>query len=155
MEFSFRYRVKPMNVWILSMINMYRSMVGVVNIVFTLSMVLLALRYWPGAGLNLRVLMSAGILLFPAIQPFFIWRKSIKIVSKMPSDMEMSIDIKGIEVISGENRSHVNFADLKSITRISGMIVLYTHSKQSFILDREALDGQDEKLFRFLSQVAI
>lgn len=154
MEFSFRYKVKPQNVWVLGMVNMYRSMAGVVNIIFTLSMVLLALRFWTGAAASLKILIAAGILIFPVFQPLLIYLRSRKIVSRMPSDLKMTIDDKGIEVASEDNRSHIDFSDLKSILKIRGLLVLHTHSQQSFILNGETLEGQGEKLYSFLSQAS-
>lgn len=154
MEFSFRYRVRPGNLVILALVNVYRSMAGVVNIVFTVSMALLAYRFWPSANLGLRILMPLGIALFPALQPLVIWLRSKRIVSAMPEDMEMRIDAGGITVTAGEKSSRVSLTELKSVTRIRGMLILYTRTKQGFILNRETLAGRERELYAFLAKRA-
>lgn len=152
MQLRFKYKVRPGNLWVLTMINMYRSMIGVVNVVFTLSIVLLAVRFWPEASLFVRLLITAGILLFPVFQPLIIYLRSKKIVAEMPDNLEMIISDKGIEVQSGNKHSHMKFEELKSILMIRGILVLYTQSKQSFILNKQVLDGKGQDLYDFLSK---
>ena len=150
MEYSFRYSVRPANLWVLSMMNIYRSMMGVVNIVFTLSMVLLALRFWAEAGPAARILIAAGGALFPLLQPLMIFLRSRKIVGGMPAGMLISFSAKGMTVTAGEEKSHVDYWDLKSVIRISGMLIIYTRSRQGFILNRQALGGKEKELYGYL-----
>ena len=152
MGFSFHYRVRPENIWLLSMINIYRSMVGLVNVIFTISMVLLAVRFWPEAKLYIRILIAAGILVFPLFQPLLIYFRSKRIVSQMPDDLEMNIDNKGISVTSKTESSNIKFSDLKSVMRIRGILILYTHKRQGYILNKQSLNGNEQKLYDFLSK---
>lgn len=149
-KFSFHYSVKPANLWVLSMINIYRSMVGVVNFVFTLSMIMLAYRFWPETGLALRLAMIAGILLFPVFQPLMILFRSRKIVRRMPGDMHMNFDDKGLTISSEGKNSRINYKDLKSVVRISKMLILYTQNKQGYILDKRILENRGRELYDFL-----
>lgn len=137
------------------MVNVYRSMAGVVNIVFTAAMILVAYRFWLEVNAPLRILIAAGILLFPIFQPLVIFLRSKRIVSKMPDNMEMRIDADGIRVMAGEKSSLVKFADLKSVTRIRNMLILYTRTKQGFILNKETLNGKDKELYAFLGKAAV
>lgn len=152
MEFRFSYRVRPVDLWLLSMHNIYRSMGAVVNIVFTVSMVLLAVRFWSGVDLPLRLVLAGGILLFPLFQPLFVFLRSRKIVSRMPGNLEMVIDDGGIVIASEENRSEIGFRELRSLTRLRGMLILHTRSGQAYVLGRGSLDGRGRALFDFLSR---
>ena len=154
MEFNFHYKVKPGNLLILGLTNIYRSMMGLVNIIFTLSMVLLAYRFWSGTGLGIKILIITGILLFPLLQPLFIYLRSMRIVSQMPDNLEMTINNEGIKISSENSSSHVNYTDLKSVTRIRGILILYTRSRQGFILNKQTLDDKGDKLYDFLSKKA-
>lgn len=136
------------------MVNVYRSMAGVVNFVFTAAMVLLAVRFWLTVNIGLRSLIVLGIMLFPVLQPLVIYLRSKRIVSKMPENMEMRIDAGGITVTAGDKSSQVKFTDLKSVTRIRGMLILYTKSKQGFILNKETLAGREKELYAFLGKQA-
>ena len=152
MKFSFHYRVRPANLWVLSMTNIYRSMVGVVNIIFTVSMGLLTFRFWLEVGWALRPLMIAGILFFPVFQPLMVLFRSRKIVRRMPGDMLIDFDNKGMTISTEKENSHVNYMDLKSVIRISGMLVIYTQAKHGFILDKKILGDKGGELYDFLTK---
>ncbi|MBN2627741.1 MAG: hypothetical protein JXA95_13820 [Spirochaetales bacterium] len=152
MDFTFDYRVRPSNLWILSMANIYRSYQGVVNGVFTLSMVLLTLRFWAEANTTVRVLLTAGMLLFPLIQPALIFLRSRRITESMPDEMRMDFGGKGMTVTAEDKKSHVDYWDLKSVIRISGMLIIQTRSGQSFVLNSQVLDGRGVELFRYLKK---
>ncbi len=152
MEFRFKYQVRPESLWLLSMHNMYKSMVGLVNIIFTVSMVLLAFRFWPELRLSLKLAVAAGILLFPLFQPLFLFLRSRKIVSRLPGDLEMIINAEGLVITSGESRSVIAYADLKSILRLRGMLVLSAKSGQTYILGKVILEDKEQSLFDFLSK---
>jgi hypothetical protein len=153
MEFKFRYRVKPVSLWILTMVNIYRSMMAVVNIIFTVSMVLLIVRFWNSAGATNRILMVAGLLLFPVLQPLLIFWRSREIVGRMPGDLQITFHQNGIEIWTcGGKSSHVDYAEVKSVIRIFRMLIIYTRSKQGFILDDEMLSDKGKNLSIFLSE---
>jgi hypothetical protein len=152
MEFRFNYKVRSEDLWLLSMHNIYRSMAAVVNIIFTVSMVLLAVRFWSDINLVLKLVLMAGILLIPVFQPLFILLRSRKIADSMPGDLEMVINREGILIASDENRSEFGFSDLKTVTRLRGMLILYMKSGHTYILGRPLLDGKEQTLFDFLSE---
>lgn len=153
-EFVFNYKVRPANLVILGLTNIYRSMIGMVNIIFTLSMGLVAFRFWFEVNTIIRIIIAAGIMLFPLFQPLFIYLRSSNIVSKMPENLEMRIDNEGITVKSDESSSHMNFSDLKSIIRIRDILILYTRSRQGFVLNKQTMEDKGEELYDFLCDKA-
>ena len=152
MEFRFHYRVRPENLWVLTMVNYYRSFLGVCNLIFTISMMLLAVRFWPGSSMGIRTLISAGILLFPVFQPLMIYFRCRKIVSTMPGEMEISFDKTGITTSAKEERSHIDFSEVKSVVRIFNLMIIYTRSKQSFILSDRVMEDKSICLYNFLKE---
>lgn len=152
MEFSFNYKIKPANLWILSMMNIYRSFMGVVNCIFTASMILLAVRFWNETTLVFKILIALGISLFPIIHPLIILLRSRKIVAGMPKNMCMGFSKKEMIVTSGDKNSHVDYWELKSVLRLLEMIIIYTRNKQGFILNKEVLEGKNKNLYEYLSK---
>jgi len=150
MEFRFHYRVRPENLWVVTMVNYYRSFLGVCNLIFTISMVLLAVRFWTGSSMGIRTLISAGILLFPVFQPLMIYFRCRKIVSTIPEEMEISFDKTGITTSTKEARSHVDYSDVKSVVRIFNLMIIYTRSKQSFILSDQVMEDKRSNLYSFI-----
>ena len=152
MKYSFLYKVSPHNLLILSMVNIYRTMLSVINVVFTVSMVLVAVRFWSAANTLVRVLILFGILLFPVLQPLLIYLRSIRIVGRMPEDMVIGFDSDGITISSETRKSEIGYGSLKFINRLAGMIILYTRDGQGYILGREILGDSGKQLYEFLSQ---
>jgi len=150
--FKFRYSVKPENLWVLIMVNIYRSFLGVINLVFTVSMILLAVRFWSGSSLGIRVLITAGILLFPVFQPLLIYRRCRRVVNRMPGEMEILFDQLGITTTANEQQSHINFSEIRSVVRIFNMMIIYTQTKQGFILSDLVMEDQSKELYDFIKE---
>ena len=150
MEFCFHYRVRPENLLVLTMFNIYKSFLGVCNLVFIVSMILVAVRFWPGSSMGIRTLISAGILLLPVFQPLLIYFRCRKIVSTMPGEMEISFDKTGITTSAKEERSHIDFSEVKSVVRIFNLMIIYTRSKQSFILSDRVMEDKSSSLYSFI-----
>lgn len=151
MEFSFKYSVKPGSLWILSMMNIYRSFTGAVNIIFSSSMILLAVRFWNETNLVIRILITAGISLFPVLQPLLILLRCRKIVRSLPQNMRIDFTGKEMIITSGKDNSHIEYGELTSVIRIKNMIIIYTRKKQSFVLSGEVLMDKGKTLYEFLT----
>ena len=150
--FKFRYSVKPENLWVVTMVNYYRSFLGVCNVIFTISMMLLAVRFWSDSSMGIRILISVGIVIFPVFQPLMIYFRCRKIVSTIPGEMEISFDRTGITTSTKEVRSLVNYSDVKSVVRIFSLLIIYTRSKQSFILSKLVMKDESSRLFNFIQE---
>lgn len=125
---------------------------AVINIIFTVSMVLLIFRFWTGAGVTSRILMVVGLLIFPVLQPLLIFLRSRKIVGRMPGDLEMTFNQTGIEIANCNKSNCVDYSEVKSVIWIFRMLIIYTRSKQGFILDDEVLSDKGKNLSVFLSE---
>ena len=152
MDFRFNYSVRPADLWVLTMVNIYRSMMGVINIVFTLSMVLLAVRFWDVAPDWGKLLITAGILLFPLLQPVSIFFRCRKIVGTMPQDIVISFEKKGITTSSGGQNSLLEYGSVRSVVRVFNMLIIYSRSKQGYILSDRILEGRGKELYNFLKK---
>jgi len=149
--FRFNYSVKPENLWVLTMMNIYRSFLGMCNLVFTVSMILLAVRFWSVSSAGIRVLISAGILLFPLMQPVMIYLRCRRIVGRMPGEMEILFDETGITTSANGKSSHVGFSDLRSVVRFFNLMIIHTQSKHGYILSDQIMKDQSRSLYDFIS----
>jgi len=148
--FRFHYSVKPKDLWVLTMVNIYRSFLGMCNLVFTGSMILLAVRFWSGSGTGIRILITAGILLFPLLQPLMIYGRCRRIVGGIPENMEILFDETGITTSANGKSSLVPFSELKSVVRFFNLMIIYTRSKQSYILSDQVMKDQSGSLYEFI-----
>jgi len=90
MEFQFSFKNKASDLWQLSMFGIYKSMIGLINVIFTAAMILLTIKYWSEMNWYLRLLLILGLSLFTVIQPLVIYRRAMRQVSGMQKDMEIS-----------------------------------------------------------------
>ncbi len=148
--FRFSYSVKPEDLWVYTMVNIYRSFLGVCNLVFAVSMILVAVRFWSGGSLGIRILISAGILLYPVLQPLLIYFRCRRIVNRMPREMEILFDKTGITTSANGESAHVNFSEVKSVVRILNLMIIYTQSKQGYILNDRVMEDKSKSVFNFI-----
>jgi hypothetical protein len=149
-DYRFPYGISPGEMTVLGMANIYRSMPGVVNMVFTVSLILVTYRFWDTVGWAIRVLMILGAALFPLLQPGIIYLRSRKIVSKMPRDMEMRIRKDGISIDTEDNSTLIEYGDIATFRRIAGLLVLQTSGKQSYVLSPRHLGKRTEEVFELI-----
>jgi hypothetical protein len=149
-DYRFPYGISPGEMTKLGMANIYRSMPGVVNMVFTVSLILVTYRFWDTVGWAIRVLMILGIALFPLLQPGIMYLRSRNIVSKMPRDMEMRIRKDGISIDTEDNSTLIEYGDIATFRRIAGLLVLQTSGKQSYVLSPRHLGKRTEEVFELI-----
>jgi hypothetical protein len=115
-------------------------------------MILLAVRFWSDSSVGIRALISVGILLFPVFQPLMIYLRCRRIVGRMPGEMEISFDESGITTSANGKNSHVDFSEVKSLITIFNLMIIYTRSKQSFILSDRVMENKRESLYNFIKE---
>jgi hypothetical protein len=149
-EYHFRYRVTPSDLMILSLVNIYRSLLGVINIVFLISMILVTVRFWHEAVWIYRALMLLGVALFPILQPVAIYLRSKSIVSRIPDGLEMHIGPDRILISGQDDSTALAYSDLTAVKLIAGMIIIFTTGKQGYALSREVLGGKTHEVYELL-----
>lgn len=150
MKFRFKYTPTTLDLWKLSMRSIYSSMVGVVNIIFTLAMIGLVVRFWMEAKTIYRLLMILGISLFTLIQPMVIYRKSKGQIEAIPKGMEIGFDDRGIHIITSLKTSRIRWKEVKRVMKMNNMVIILMISNQGFIITDEMVGGQKEDFYKFL-----
>ena len=137
---------------ILSLANIYRSLLGVINIVFLVSMILVTFRFWEDAAGIYRVLMLLGIGVFPILQPAAIYLRSRSIVARIPEGLEMHIGPHEISISGHSDSTSLAYSDLTAVQLIAGMIIIHTRGKQGYVLSRRVLGGKTQEVYDLLSR---
>ena len=150
MEYRFKSDVKPGDLWKIAMTRIYRSPVGLVNVIFTVSMILLTIRFWPTASDLFRVLMFLGCILFPVIQPLAIYGFSAKQLENLPKDMEMLFNDDGLTVFVGEKSELLNWKRIKNAIKRSHMIVVMSDDSYGYMLTNRVLGDQKEEFYEYI-----
>jgi hypothetical protein len=132
------------------MYSIYGSIVGVCNIIFTVAMVLLTVRFWVEANVLIKLLLIFGMSLFTVIQPLLVYSRAKKQVGSSPSDVEISFADEGVYVKSNKQTSHLKWHQIKSVLKKPTILVVVDNSKHGFILNNAVLGERKEVLYQYL-----
>ncbi|MCR5670957.1 MAG: YcxB family protein [Butyrivibrio sp.] len=150
MEYKYVCDVKASDLWVLAMRRTYRSIVGVVNIVFTLAMILLTLRFFNGTGDLFKVLLIFGCILFPVIQPIATYTMCIKQLEDMPKDMELTFNDGGVHVQTGGKTQDIPWKKITNAIKQTNMIVVMSDDRHGYMLSNRTLGDSRDEFYDYL-----
>jgi hypothetical protein len=78
--------------------NYYRNWTAIVSIVFTLSILALAIARWNATNGLGKAILIILLLVFPLFQPLFIYMTSIRDAQAVQVDTTLSFDTTGMEI---------------------------------------------------------
>ena len=149
MEYRFKCDVKASDLWKMAMTRTYKSLVGLVNVIFTVAMILLTIRFWATASALLRVLMVFGCILFPIIQPLAIFGNSVKQLENLPKDMELLFNEGGVRVFVGDKSELLRWNRIKNAIKRSNMVVVMSDDSHGYMLTNRTLGDQKEEFYQY------
>lgn len=151
MKYKFHYQTEAADIWKLSMYGIYGSMLGMVNIIFTAAMLLLAVRFWPSVNIFIKILLIIAASLFTVVQPLAIYMRAKRQTETIHQDMEIGFDDKGIHVKTSAGNSDLKWSMIRGVTRKSSMIIIYTTDKHGFVLTNKTLGKQKEDFYKYVA----
>lgn len=98
MKYEYTYRNTPGDYWKFRMENYYRNWTAIVSIVFTLSILALAIARWNATNGLGKAILIILLLVFPLFQPLFIYMTSIRDAQAVQVDTTLSFDTTGMEI---------------------------------------------------------
>lgn len=150
MKYEFTSDVKTFDYWLLSMYNTYHSLVGVVNVVFFLSMIGLCFRFWNVVGDVSQTMLFVGLLLIPVIHPFGVYLKAKTQAMVSPKGTKLSFSEKGILVTLGDKRETIYWNKIVTAVKRCGMIIIYSDMKHGYILTGRVLKKERKEVFEYI-----
>ena len=111
MRYEYTYRNTPGDYWKFRMENYYRNWTAIVSIVFTLSILALAIARWNATNGLGKAILIILLLVFPLFQPLFIYMTSIRDAQSVQVDTTLSFDTTGMEI---KGQKHVQRIPWKS-----------------------------------------
>lgn len=150
MKYQFTYRTKAFDLWQLAMYATYSSIVGVINIIFTVAMFLLCVKFWENANGYIRTLLILGVSLFTFIQPVVVYIRAKRQLASVQEDMEIGFDDLGVHVKTESQNSNLKWKTIKGISKKPNMIIVYTTTTHGFILKNKMLGTQKEAFYDYV-----
>ena len=150
MKYRFNYKVKAIDILKLTLYNIYSSLVGICNIVFTCAMIFCLLSFWKEVNIFLKIVMLFLCILFPVLQPILIYMRSKKQLKAIPKGMILEFNDTGIDISSNNNIKSVSWNKVKKVSSILGMVILVFDNGQGFILNKEVLGNLQKDLAAYI-----
>ena len=150
MEYKFNCDVKASDLWKMSMVRTYRSFLGVINLVFTVSMIAMTIKLWPGSGEFSRALEILCCLIFPVFQPLAILGRSYKQVEQQPKGVELLFRKTGIVVTCGGREEKIPWSRVIRVIRQDSMIVIKTDDSYGYMIMNRAMGEQKDVFYNDL-----
>ncbi|MDF2614637.1 MAG: hypothetical protein K0S71_2423 [Clostridia bacterium] len=150
MKYKFTYQTTALDLWQLSMYGIYGSMAGLCNVIFTVAMVLLSTKLWEDASIFVKMFLVIGICLFTVIQPLAIYMRAKRQALRLPKDMKIEFDDKGIHIKTEKQSSDLKWSTIKGISKKPTMVVIRSTTKHGFVLTNKVLGKQKEALYNYV-----
>lgn len=155
MTFNFKYETKPMDIWQLNLYGLYSSIPGMINLLISLCLLVLATKYWGNISLGLRIGVIAGLVIFLVIQPLMMYSRAKKQVKQMPKHIELGMDESGVHVNDGHEAIDIQWKDIEGIAQKPTMLILLSTSSYGYILVNRVLKGHRKEVFNFVQKMMI
>lgn len=149
-RFHFQSKVTPADCWISTMRHTYKSLVGVINIVFTCAMFILAYAYLGKVKPLETGLIILGCSWFTVVQPICIYLHHAKQLRGIPKDMELDFDNVGMHISTGGANETIPWKKLARVVIEPNMLILYSDGSHGYILTNRNLREDREEFLAFI-----
>lgn len=148
MHYKYQCKIRAVDFWRLSMHHTYHSFIGVCNIVFGVSMILLTFRFWNQVGDILQAFLFLACLIIPVIQPLGVYLKAKAQAAVVPQETELAFEEDGIHVTLGGQYEMIRWKCVKSIVKEAGMLIVFTDASHGYMLTDRVLGTEKEKFYQ-------
>lgn len=150
MKYKFDYQITALDLWKLSMCGVYSSIIGILNIIFTVAMLFITKAFWGDVNSFIRIIFIVGIGLFTVIQPAAIYIRAKRQVDTIPHDLQICFNDGGIYIKSKKQNSKLKWDVIKGISKRPNVIVIYTITKHGYIFTDKVLGKQKEDFYSYV-----
>ena len=151
-NFCFKSEVTAFDFWKSSMRKTYKSLAGVINIVFTGAIFLLAFKLLSNAKLLEQSLMVLGCIWFPLIQPIIVYFTQRKVAKLLPKDLVLNFSEKGMKVKLGNQEEEIPWKKFDHIEIEPGMVIFFSDARHGYIVTNKTMGQKRDAFLSFVKQ---
>lgn len=151
MEYRYIYKNTVMDMFILDMISIYTSMIGVINIIFIFAASALLYARFAELGLLFCSIVIFALLLFVCFHPFAIYQKSKRTVQGM-KEVDIRFLKDGITVLVDSKMERLPWKSIRGVQKKFSTIVIYTDERHGYILNKRILKKDFDTIYRYVKE---
>ena len=148
MNYFFKYQATPKDLWQLSMYGIYGSMLGFINIIFTVAMILLTFKFFMTVNIVLKLVLLLGVSLFLVIQPLAVYQRAKKQMGMTKQNVVIGFDKKGVHIDVDGQTSNLKWQAIKGIAKKPSLVVVMTQDSRGYILTNQVLGDKKEQFYQ-------
>lgn len=161
MRYEYTYRNTPGDYWKFRMENYYRNWTALVSIIFTLSILALAIAKWNATNGLGKAILIILLLVFPVIQPLYIYMISIRDAQALQVDTTLSFDGTGMEIKVQKHLQRIPWKSFVPDEKGGGMVicrksmlVVVPDQMHAYLLPNRVFesDARKKELFDFMTE---
>ena len=149
MEFKYRYKIKPSDIWQVRMYYAYASYLAVVNLTCIAASIILIVTQWKSSGPVFKTLMLIFLSLFLIIQPLVIYLTSIPQARANDEEMELIFNDRGMTVRTDGREESIEWRGIINITVRPTLVIVYTDANHGYILTNRILKNTRKDFLEF------
>ncbi|MBR6308696.1 MAG: hypothetical protein IKR39_08820 [Lachnospiraceae bacterium] len=150
MEYCFKSDVKPIDLWKIAMLKIYKSYTGIINIVFSAAMMILCARFYGEVGTFLRAVLIFLLILFPILQPLAIYSRSIKQLEGLPGEVIIHFGDKGLTIDCNGQNEQIPWKRVANAYKQFNMVVVMADDRHGYMLTDRVLKDKKDEFFSYL-----
>lgn len=152
MEFKYKYRLKPSDLWQFHMYYAYSSYLCIINIICILSSIVLIIKLWANSPAWFRAVMLLFLSLFTVIQPLSIYLRSVKQLNNNNDELMLTFSDSGIDVFLNQKSEHKTWDQIINIIIKPTLIVIYTDREHGYILTNRVLKNTRRDFIKLIKE---
>lgn len=153
MRYSYTFRNTPGDYMLFRLGNTYTQWTGAINLIWTGVFAVLLFTQWNNTNVIGKVLLLAGFLLFPVIQPLTVYLVSRRQAKKIPVDTTVSFDEKGMQIQVQNHVQRIPWKEIYPMVKRRSMLIAAPDGVHAYLLTNRILKDEKEALYAFHDQM--
>jgi hypothetical protein len=152
MNFNIRYDLTPIDLTKLALYDMYRSVKGVLKLLFIALLIALLIIFGKILPTPLILILIGGCLWFPIVDPLFLYLDAKKKIAHIPNHLELGFDEEGVSIILPTKSSFVPWHMIVDYRKNPLMVDIPTEKWHGYVIPNRMLKGQREEFIAFVEE---
>lgn len=142
-EFKVNITVKDLYGFLIN--NTYRKLTGVIWIIFSIAVIIVAIYTWGDVKLANSILLIVMALLYTVVNPILLYLKAkaqLKNNDYFKNELAYKTDATGITVSQGTESTTIKWNEMWKAVKYGGIVVVYVTNIRAFILPVRCIGDQ-------------
>ena len=151
-ELQFHVELSAKDLWQFSMYHANSGMLGIFNVIFTVTALFLLVTRWAHLTMPYRLMLVICVLLFTVWQPALLYYKVKKQAKKTTSlqPMDLIFGSQGLVVRQGSQSAKFSWDKMARIDRKAFLVILYMDRIHAYLLPKAAMGDQEEAFYEMV-----